>query len=192
MAEGWPKVISRRTNALSPWMTIVEREVEFAPGQRAETYYAVAQSDYVSILALTPDGCIPIVRQFRPALEQFTWELPAGMVDEGEDPAGACRRELLEETGYPALAIHRLGTTAPCSGRLSNRLHSFFVETGEVSKEFRPEAGLEVKLVSLPDLAALITSGDFVSQLHIDTLMQAALRGFIDMPHGPLLQIESQ
>ena len=43
-----------------------------------------------------------------------------------------CARELLEETGYPARAVHSLGTpAAACTGRLSNRIHSFFVETGE-------------------------------------------------------------
>lgn len=186
MADGWPKITGRRTSALSPWMSVVERDVEFAPGQSADTYYAVAQSDYVSILAMTPDGHIPIVRQFRPALEQFTWELPAGMVDEGEDAMTSCRRELLEETGYPALNVYALGTSAPCSGRLSNRLHSFFVETGERSASFHPEAGLEVKLVAPVELAQLVTSGEFVSQLHIGTLMQATLRGLIDLPRGPM------
>lgn len=186
MADGWPKITGRRTNALSPWMSVVERDVQFAPGKNADIYYAVAQSDYVSILAMTPDRHIPIVRQFRPALEQFTWELPAGMVDEGEHPVASCRRELLEETGYPALNIHALGTSAPCSGRLSNRLHSFFVETGERSAGFHPEAGLEVKLVSPGELAQLVTSGEFVSQLHIGTLMQATLRGLIDLPRGQM------
>jgi ADP-ribose pyrophosphatase len=190
MADQWPKVTGLRTRAISPWMSIVERDIAFAPGQRADTYYAVAQSDYVSILAVTPGGRIPIVQQYRPALEQFTWELPAGMVDEGEEPEAACRRELLEETGYPALKIHALGVTAPCSGRLSNHLHSFFVETGEVSGDFHPEEGIAVQLTSLPDLVSLISSGDFVSQLHIGTLMQATLRGFIDLPRGAIPQMQ--
>lgn len=189
MADRWPKITGRRTNRLSPWMTVVERDVAFAPSQTADTYYAVAQADYISILAQTPDGQIPIVRQFRPALEQFTWELPAGLVDQGEDPATACQRELLEETGYSSLKIHPLGTTAPCSGRLSNRLHSFFVETGEPIAAFRPEAGLEVKLVSSKELTTLIRTGDFVSQLHIGTLMQATLHGFIDLPRDPISRI---
>jgi len=47
------------------------------------------------IVALTPDGRLPIVRQYRPALEQFTWELPAGMVDQGEAAADCCRRDNL-------------------------------------------------------------------------------------------------
>ena len=54
-----------------------------------------------------------------------------------EDPAEACARELLEETGYPARAVHSLGAPAsPCTGRLSNRIHSFFVETGERIADF--------------------------------------------------------
>lgn len=189
MADGWPKVTGRRTKAISPWLTIVERDVTFAPGQQADTYYAVSQPDYVSILALTPPGRIPIVRQFRPALEQFTWELPAGMVDEGEDPLASCRRELLEETGCPAHKIHPLGVTAPCSGRLSNHLHSFFVEAGEPCPGFRPEPGLDVTLVSPAELGALVLSGEFVSQLHIGTIMQATLRGLIDLSRSQASRI---
>ena len=77
MGMAWPKIISRRTTRLSPWVEIIEREVEFKPGASAETYHAIGQQDYVAVVARTPDGMIPIVRQFRPAVEGFTWELPA-------------------------------------------------------------------------------------------------------------------
>ena len=87
MAEDWPKIRTRRTMHVSPWMDIIEREVEFAPNATVELYHAVGQQDYIAIVALTPDGRIPIVRQYRPALEQFTWELPAGLVDVGEAAA---------------------------------------------------------------------------------------------------------
>src|SRR5665811_307134 len=106
MTEGWPKIRSRRTTTVSPWMDIIEREVEFAAGSEPQTYHAVGQMDYLAIVALTPDGRIPIVRQYRPAVEAFTWELPAGLIEQGEEPAAASSRELLEETGYPTRAIH--------------------------------------------------------------------------------------
>ena len=79
-----PKINARRTIKVSPWMEIIEREVEFTHGTKPELYHAVAQQDYVAIVARTPDGHIPIVRQYRPALERFTWELPAGLVDKDE------------------------------------------------------------------------------------------------------------
>jgi ADP-ribose pyrophosphatase len=85
MAEDWPKVKARHTRRLSPWMAIIEREVEFAPGARCEIYHAVSQQDYIAIVAALPDGRLPIVRQYRPALESFTWELPAGLIDPHED-----------------------------------------------------------------------------------------------------------
>ena len=102
MAEDWPKIKARRTRRISPWMTIIEREVEFAPGAKPEIYHAVNQQDYIAIVAALPDRRLPIVRQYRPALESFTWELPAGLVDPDEEAAACCRRELMEETGFGA------------------------------------------------------------------------------------------
>jgi ADP-ribose pyrophosphatase len=177
----WPKIKSRRTTKISPWMEIIEREVEFAPGAPSELYHAVAQQDYVAIVAMTPEGQIPIVRQYRPALERFTWELPAGMLDKGEDATACCRRELLEETGYPAKAVHSLGVYAPCTARLSNRIHSFFVETGTRSNVGVAETGIELRLVTPEVLATLILAGEFGLQLHIGTLMLAGMRGYIGL-----------
>jgi 8-oxo-dGTP pyrophosphatase MutT (NUDIX family) len=160
-------------------VSIIERHVEFAPGAPLETYHSVGQRDYLAILALTPDGRIPIVRQYRPALESFTWELPAGLVDDNESPAESCRRELMEETGFPARSIHLLGTAAPCTGRMSNRIHSFFVETGPRAATFQPEPGLTIRLVTTNELLQAIESGEFVQQLHLGTLLLAELRSFI-------------
>jgi 8-oxo-dGTP pyrophosphatase MutT (NUDIX family) len=162
---------------------VIAREVEFAPGEPPQIYHAVGQQDYLAILALTPDGRIPIVRQYRPALEAFTWELPAGLVERGEDPAQGCARELLEETGYPARAVHVLGAAAAaCTGRLSNRIHSYFVETGERIADFSPEPGITVALKTPAELAAMIKSGEFIQQLHLGALMLAELRQFLKLP----------
>jgi 8-oxo-dGTP pyrophosphatase MutT (NUDIX family) len=181
MAEDWPKIVSRRTTKVSPWMEIIEREVEFAQGAKHQLYHAVGQQDYIAIVAVTGDGRVPIVRQYRPALERFTWELPAGLVDKGEQPDACCKRELLEETGFAAKAVHALGAYAPCTARLSNRVHSFFVEAGERASAWQPEAGIELKLVTPAELGGLILAGEFALQLHIGALLLAGLRGFIDL-----------
>ena len=86
MVEEWPKIRSRRTTKISPWMDVIAREVEFAPSEPPQIYHAVGQLDYLAIVARTPDGRVPIVRQYRPAFEAFTWELPAGLIERGEDP----------------------------------------------------------------------------------------------------------
>jgi 8-oxo-dGTP pyrophosphatase MutT (NUDIX family) len=182
MADKWPRIVARRSTRISPWMEVIEREVEFSPNTPIQSYHAVGQADYIAILAMTPDRRIPLVRQFRPAVEDFTWELPAGLVDPGEEAAVTCRRELLEETGLPALAVHALGTAAPCTGRFSNRIHSFFVETGEPAPGHAPEAGIEVKFVSEAELAGMIARGEFSSQLHLGTMALAIARGLLVLP----------
>ena len=181
MTDAWPKIKSRRTTKISPWFDVVERDVEFAAGESGRLYHAVGQDDYVAIVALTPAQQIPIVRQYRPAVEAYTWELPAGLVDKGEDPAECCRRELSEETGYPARHVHLLGTAYPCTGRLSNRVHSFFVETGERADNFIPEPGLEIRLVSAPELTRLVANGEFSSQIHLGALLLASLHSFLKL-----------
>ena len=180
MSEEWPKIRSRQIQHISPWVDLVAREVEFSPGQ-TELYHAVMQQDYLAIVALTPSGHFPIVHQYRPALESFTWELPAGLAEPGEDIAEGCRRELREETGYATGAIYPLGASAPCTGRLSNQIHSFFVETGERDDTFVPEPGISVKLVTAAELVEMIKSGDFISQLHLGSLLLAELRSFITL-----------
>ena len=183
MAEEWPKIRSRQTTTISPWMDVIAREVEFAPGEPVQVYHAVGQGDYLAIVARTPDGRIPIVRQYRPAVEAFTWELPAGLLERGEEPATASARELMEETGYPVRAIHLLGVpAAACTGRLSNHVHSYFVETGERVADFTPEPGITVMLKSPAELAAMIKAGEFIQQLHLGALMLAELRGLLVLP----------
>jgi ADP-ribose pyrophosphatase len=177
----WPKIKSRRNIDISPWMKVIERAVEFTPGAQPELYHAVGQQDYIAIVARTPDEKIPIVRQYRPALERFTWELPAGLVEKDEDAVVCCRRELLEETGYPAKTVHALGALAPCTARLSNRIHSFFVETGPPASAHVAEPGIELRLVTPEVLATLILAGEFDLQLHIGALMLAGMRGFLDL-----------
>ena len=145
-------------------------------------YHAVSQQDYIAIVAALPDRRLPIVRQYRPALESFTWELPAGLIDPDEDAVACCRRELMEETGFAARAVHALGCYAPCTARLSNRVHSFSVEADSSAERKRPtEPGIELKLVSLAQLAQLILAGEFILQLHIGTVLLAGLRGYIDL-----------
>ncbi len=166
---------------VSPWVEIVEREVEFSSGAVHQLYHAIGQQDYTAIVARTPDGRIPIVRQYRPAMERFTLELPAGFVDRGEQPDVSCKRELMEETGLSAKAVHTLGVFAPCTARLSNLVHSFFVDAGARAAGWQPEAGIEVRLVTPSELGALFLSGEFTLQLHIGAVLLAGLRGFVDL-----------
>src|SRR5260370_29614337 len=77
----WPRITSRTTTRISPWVTLMAREVEFSPGAESETYHSIGTFDYVILLALTGDGRIPLVRQYRPAAQDFTLHFPGGFID---------------------------------------------------------------------------------------------------------------
>jgi ADP-ribose pyrophosphatase len=163
------KVIKRFQRKVSPWVGLTAKQVRFPDGH-VDVYHSLKLSDYVAILAQTGSGKIPIVSQFRPAVEEVCWELPAGLVDPGESPEVTCRRELLEETGLVAKRIWPLGQFFTDTGRLQNRIHCYFVETGDARSRFRPEPGMEVRYVSLEELDQQILDGTFRHQLHIAVL----------------------
>src|SRR3954470_15097001 len=112
MTSDWPRILKRTTTAISPWLELIVRHVVFSAESAPETYHSVRTPDYVIALAVTTDGRIRLVSQYRPALEAFTLEPPAGLTDPGEDPAENALRELLEETGFPTRAIYPLGVAA--------------------------------------------------------------------------------
>ncbi len=74
-----------------------------------------------------------------------------------------------------------VGSYAPCTARLSNRVHSFYVEIDPNVERKPTEPGIELKLVSPAQLAELILEGEFVLQLHIGAVLLAGLRGYIDL-----------
>jgi ADP-ribose pyrophosphatase len=142
-----------------------------------EPWYSLRIADYAAIVAITEEDRVLVVRQYRPAVESYTLELPAGLVDAGEDPETTARRELLEETGYQAGAMELLGPMFPDTGRLANRIWNF-VATGVRRVEgTAPEAGMEVMEYSLPELRRALVEGQFNHSLHVAPLLIAALRG---------------
>jgi ADP-ribose pyrophosphatase len=180
-SASWPRITSRTTTRISPWVTLTAREVEFAPGAESQIYHSVGTFDYVVVLAMTPDGRVPLVRQYRPAVEDFTLEFPAGIIDSGEDAAGTAVRELLEETGFPSKTVHLLGVNKTDAGRLSNRVHSYFIETETQMPDFKPEEGVRTHLVTPSELVDMIASGKFDAQTDLGTLLLAVIRGHFNL-----------
>lgn len=110
----------------------------------------------VSIVPLLEDGGnthVVLVEQFRNSVEGYIHEVPAGIIEEGEDPAVCAARELEEETGYRAATLSPLGVLLPIPGTSSHRMH-FFLAEGLTPGESRLERSecLTVRRIPLDDL----------------------------------------
>lgn len=181
MDDHWPKVVRSKRTTVSPWLEVIARDVQFLPGARVDTYYAIGQPHYLTALAVTREERILLVRQYRPAIERFSLELPAGLLEENEDPAEAMSRELLEETGHSTRSIELIGVTTSCSSRISNVMYSFFIHAGERVADFVEEPGVSVRAVTPTELRDLIHSGEFAEQTHLGVLSLAAYKGLISI-----------
>ena len=80
-------------------------------------------ADWVNVVALTPENKLLVVRQFRFGVAQHTVEIPAGLIERGESPQQAARRELLEETGYTSEQWRYLGSVQANPAFLNNVCH---------------------------------------------------------------------
>lgn len=98
------------------WLKIYRRTYVLPNGRVAE-WDMHAGGSSAAVLALTPDGRLVMVRQFRPGPDRVVLTLPGGLIDPGETPQQAGARELREETGYThasiELVVSAIGSSSP-------------------------------------------------------------------------------
>ena len=127
---------------------------------------------WANVLALTADGKAVLVNQYRHGIQKVMLELPGGIVDAGEDPIEAARRELLEETGYKAGEFVEVGTFFPNPAIQSNQMHCFLamnaVHVGAQNLDAAEE--IEVQLVPLEELVTRAKRGEFLHALQLAAL----------------------
>ena len=115
--------------------------------------------DWVNIVALTPEGEVVMVDQYRHGSETVELEIPGGMMDPGEtDPVATAVRELQEETGYTGENARIIGECFANPAIMNNRVHTILVENCRLTHEVQLDAGedLAAHLVPAADLPKLI------------------------------------
>ena len=138
----------------------VNRLAVTLPDGRDATRDVVRHPGAVAVVALTDDGRICLVRQYRTALDRVTVEIPAGKLDPGEDPLECAKRELLEETGMVAERMAFLTTIATSVGFADELIH-LYMATGLSFVGSDPDADefLNVDLVDLSELIDAVLDG---------------------------------
>jgi ADP-ribose pyrophosphatase len=131
------------------------------PGGVEGTREVVRQSGSVAALPVLADGRIVLVRQYRYAVDEHVWELPAGRRDPGETPEAGARRELEEEVGLRAGALEPLLVFWTTPGFCDEVMHLFRATALEAVPP-RPEADerIEQGTFTLQETMAMLRRGE--------------------------------
>jgi ADP-ribose pyrophosphatase len=130
---------------------------------RSHDFFVLEMPDWVQIVAVTDEGRVVLVEQYRPGSRRVTLEFPAGLVEQGEAAAAAAARELAEETGYRGGEPVVIADVDPNPALQDNRLYVVLIEgcraTGERDED--PGEVIRVREASPSDVAELVVQERF-------------------------------
>lgn len=150
------KNLSEHTVYENPWLTVNLANVELPDGRHLD-HYLIRQRPVALVAAINQRREALLLWRHRFITDTWGWELPAGVVDDGETVEQAAAREMLEETGWRPGLLHHLITVEPSNG-LSDALHHVYwadgaEHVGEPEDDFESSRREWVPLDHVPDLA---------------------------------------
>jgi ADP-ribose pyrophosphatase len=138
------------------------------PHGRTVTLDMVRHRGSVVLLPMQDDDHVVLIRQYRYALDRWIWELPAGSLDEGEDPAAAAARECAEEIGLVPGRVEFLGAWYPTPGFCTEVMNYYRVsgllppDPGGPPVHKDEDEDIRVQVFSIDEARAMVRSGDIV------------------------------
>ncbi len=141
--------------------------------EKAQDFFVISAPDWVNVLALTPERHLVLVRQFRYGTNDFSVEIPGGVMNAGEEAVAAGLRELQEETGYVGGRARLLGTVHPNPAMQNNRCHLVLVEDAHRSAELAwdPDEEFEIMTKPVDEVYALAYRGGITHAMVLDALL---------------------
>ncbi len=137
----------------------------------------VEHAHAVAVVAVNADGNLVMVRQFRRPVGRVMLEVPAGVIDPGEDPETAARRELQEETGFAPGRLRRLGGFWVAPGYCTEFIHIYLAEDLDESRlDADEDERIEVDTLTLDDALLRIDAGQIDDAKSLCGLLQYARR----------------
>ena len=161
------KVLSSEYLVKRPWLTARRDVAELPDGRINHEYYVLEYPDWVNIIAITKDGQIVMERQYRHALGNTCYELPCGVIEAGETPLEAAKRELQEETGYAGGEWKEWMTLSPNPATSTNLAHSFLATGVEKVSGQHLDAteDIDVYLLSQDEVRGLLAENQILQAL---------------------------
>jgi 8-oxo-dGTP pyrophosphatase MutT (NUDIX family) len=141
-------------------------------GTIVDPYFVVELPPSATALAITQEGAVVMVQQYRHPIGETLLETPGGFIDEQEDFSTGMQRELLEETGYEFTDIEYLGKIAANPGVLNNFTHLFLATGGRKVSEQKLDHNEDIQLVlmSLSEIQLALEQFQIKQSLHANCL----------------------
>lgn len=158
------------------WFTARKDRCEKPDGSIVDDYYVLEFPEWATALAITEDGKVLLVKQYRHALGEICIELPGGCIDDTDKTLeDGIRRELLEETGHSFATVHYLGKTSPNPSTNSNLMHMFIATGGKKVQEQKLDENEEIEVmeVTMAELQELIDGKRLIQSMHMTTIFYA-------------------
>ena len=141
----------------------VDRDRVRMPNGREVTVDVVRHVKSVVLVPVPQPGHVVLIRQFRYPVNRWMWELPAGSVDQGEQPEAAARRECHEEIGQVPDTIVRLAALHPTPGYCDEEMIFFRLSgfsTPDEAAHLDEDEDIEARTFALRDAREMIRSGE--------------------------------
>jgi ADP-ribose pyrophosphatase len=152
---------------------LVKENITLDNGVTTDLEYVEHPGAAAIVPLIRPDEVI-LIKQYRHALKQYIWEIPAGTLDPKETVIDCARRELAEETGYAADAWQKLAEITPVPGYSDERIHLFLAEGLKAARQsLDADEVLAVHRVALSRAVEMIAQGDIQDAKSICGLLLA-------------------
>lgn len=150
-----------------PWLRARRDSVLLPTGVEYPEYYVLEYPDWVNVIALTPEGQFVMVEQYRHGLGKVQTELCAGVIEAGETPLEAAKRELAEETGFTGGNWELITTISGNPSTTNNLTHCFLARGVELTQPQNLDSteDIAVKILSPAEVVALLMSDELKQSL---------------------------
>jgi ADP-ribose pyrophosphatase len=158
-----------------PWLRVRKEKIRNARGHVIEAFYLIDYDDWVTVVPITIENNMVLIKQYRHGVGTEIIELPAGAIEKGESPIDAAKRECKEETGYVFEKFVYLGKTSPNPSMNTNFNHMVLALRGTNTHEQELENSevIEPFEVTIQKAKQMLFDNEFMQSLHTTTLMHA-------------------
>ncbi|MEQ9618534.1 MAG: NUDIX hydrolase [Deltaproteobacteria bacterium] len=160
MIKKWKVVKSEELDSNRVFATRKDTSVSPVTGKEHE-FFIIDAPDWVNVVAVTPGEEIVLIRQYRHGIRSETIEIPGGIVDPGESPVEAAKRELIEETGYTSDEWIKIGEVVPNPAIQNNTCHTFLALSSRKIEEpsFDATEFIETFTAPVSEMSRLVSGG---------------------------------